>query len=364
MASLLKHTVRPSGGDFTSLDACWDHLLASHADFVSADVYGEIEVGGDWSLSPDTAPVAAIGLTLDETRYLHIYPDAANYAGPSWDDDKYRLLVSNAVAVQKSGANTDYVRWEGLQVGVSAVNANYQAAFYIEYTTDSNALWWIYNCLIRGPGEVAYRAPGIMVTDSQMGLNIWNSIVYNFKGTEGARADSALYAYLQREINIYNSILSGGAYGLYLQDSGTVNAKNVYSYGGSIEGFYREGGTLNKVNCASDDGSADDTGVGETASNCLVGVAFDSDTFVDVGDGSEDFHLAEDGASPLQGVGYDNSGDSAPMNFTEDMDGDEMVNFSIGVDDGPGGAVGPAGGIGSGFVAGTSMMRGTIQSEV
>lgn len=369
MASLLKHTITPAGqgGDFNSLDACWDHLVASHADFVGADVYGEVEISGDWSGGADTAPVTAAGLTLDATRYLSIYTDEDNFAGPSWSDSIYRLLVANAVAIYKTTNNSDFVRFRGLQIGMSAVNANYQCPFYIEYTTNDDAMWWISNCLIKQAGAVGYRTPGIMVTDSQMSLKIWNTIVYNLGGTGDAKADSALYAYDSKVIDVFNSLLLGGAFGIYMQVSGVVNAKSVYVGGQSVEGFYREAGTINKTKCASADSSADDTsGADETATDCITGVALDTDTFVNVTGGSEDFHLAADGLSPLEGVGYDNSGESAPLDFAVDMDGDAMVNFSIGVDDGlaPATGITDAGAIGSGFAAGTAMMRGTIQSEV
>ena len=72
MAALLKHTVMPAGGDYTSLDACIDHLVATHPGFVAADVYGEVEISGDWSAGADTAGVTCSGLTLDTTRDLRI----------------------------------------------------------------------------------------------------------------------------------------------------------------------------------------------------------------------------------------------------------------------------------------------------
>ena len=46
MATLLEHTVMPSGGDYTTLDAALDHLVASHAGLVVADKYAEIKIDG------------------------------------------------------------------------------------------------------------------------------------------------------------------------------------------------------------------------------------------------------------------------------------------------------------------------------
>jgi hypothetical protein len=76
-----------------------------------------------------------------------------------------------------------------------------------------------------------------------------------------------------------------------------------------------------KTNCASEDQSADDTKTGETQTNCVAAaVIVDTDTFVNVTGGTEDFHLAADGLSPLMGVGVDTTADAAPMNFTTDID--------------------------------------------
>jgi hypothetical protein len=71
----------------------------------------------------------------------------------------------------------------------------------------------------------------------------------------------------------------------------------------------------------------------------LQSIAYNTDTFVNVTGGSEDFHLAADGLSPLQGTGTDTSGDAAPMNFTTDIDGDTRdATWDIGADAAAGGA--------------------------
>lgn len=338
MATLLKHTVKPTGGDFDSLDACVDHLISAHDDFVDADVYGEVEISGDWSGVEDTSLVTLAGLNLDATRYLSIYTDETNKAGLSWDDNKYRLVCSNPGGkgcISKTAQNTDYVRIHGLQIGLSSINQNYDCLIFLDYTTDDNCMWWISNCFLKGVGTTpAYRHPGLYVGDSQISLKLWNTVICNIGGSEQANSDSCLYVYAASTVWAYNCTMKGGTYGVHVQTSGTVHAKSVYCGGQSGEGFYRQGGTLNKTNCGSSDSSADDTGTGETASNCQVNVAVDTDTFVNVTAGSEDFHLAADGNSPLEDAGYNNSGESSPLNYEVDMDGHAMVHYSIGADDG------------------------------
>ena len=78
----------------------------------------------------------------------------------------------------------------------------------------------------------------------------------------------------------------------------------------------------------------DTSGADETATDCVAAaVALDTDTFVNVTGGSEDFHLAADGNSPLMGVGVDTSGDSAPLDFTTNIDGETRdATWDIGAD--------------------------------
>src|SRR5574343_565781 len=108
MATELKHTVKPSGGDFTSLDAAIDHLVASHANLVGSDNYATIEIDGTWS-SADTAAVALAGITTDATRYLHIYTTAAARHDGKWDTGAYMLYVANNSAITKA-VGCDFVR--------------------------------------------------------------------------------------------------------------------------------------------------------------------------------------------------------------------------------------------------------------
>jgi hypothetical protein len=373
MASLLKHTITPAGqgGDFNSLADAMAHLESAHGDLPTADVYAELEIGGDWSGGADTAPIdtGAYSIITDPTRYIRIYTTAAARHDGKWDEGAYRLEVANATALYVNSAfYCHHMYFDDIQIGVSAANANYQSPLFAEYTTEDGSFLCFRRCILRGSGTEDYRCPSVFLADSQwtsyfIDCAIYGASTLDHSMSAGIRADEGV-------VNIYNSVVAGGKYGImaggYEGASGVINAKNTYCGGSFTEDFAigSTAATLNKVNCASEDSSADDTGDDETATDCITGVALDADTFVNVTGGSEDFHLAADGNSPLQGAGYDNSGESAPLNYTVDIDGDTMVNYSIGIDDGPAPGVTGAGAIGSGFAAGTAMMRGTIQSEV
>jgi hypothetical protein len=328
MATLLKHTVKPSGGDFTNLDAAIDHLAASHANFVTADVYGEIEISGTWS-SADTAAVDITGLTLDATRYLSIYTDAANRATGPWSTSKYQLLPANANAMY---IREDFVRVDGLQIGLSAVDSHVDCCIYIA-AVNAGATIWLSNLLLKQAANDTYRCPCLAIEDADVTVHAWNIVAYGM-GAVNNLLNSCVYIPLATTVNLYSSTIIGGKYGIYKAGVGTANVKNTYCGGTITEDFYRAAGVLAKTNCASEDQSADDTsGADETATNCVAAaVALNTDTFVNVTAGSEDFHLAADGLSPLEDAGVDTSGTAAPLNFTTDMDGDTITTWPIGVD--------------------------------
>ena len=328
MATELKHTVKPSGGDYTTLDAAIDHLVAAHANLVTADVYATIEIDGTWS-SADTAAVTIAGLTTDATRYLHIYTTAAARHQGAWSTSYYQLVTSNATALTITTAHD--VRIDGLQIGKSSSSANGQAGIELGSGITPGSNYWISNCIIKQAGNALYREPGIACGDADITLYAWNDIIYGLGAADNS-LNSAFYGY-RGTLNIYSSICIGGKYGVYAGGTSVV-AKNVYAGGTITEDFFLAAGTLDKTNCASEDQSADDAGGSETATNCVAAaVLIDTDTFVNVTGGSEDFHLAADGLSPLVGVGVNTSGDSAPLDFSTDIDGDTRdATWDIGVD--------------------------------
>jgi len=74
MATQLKKTVKPSGGDYTTLNAC---LAANQQDLVAADKYFDVEIDGTWASADTTAVAGLTNYTTDATRYINIYTTAA-----------------------------------------------------------------------------------------------------------------------------------------------------------------------------------------------------------------------------------------------------------------------------------------------
>lgn len=306
MASQLKHTVMPSGGDFTSFDAAIDHLAASHADLVSADVYADIEIDGTWS-SADTTGVYTGGITTDATRYINVYTTAKARHSGSWDTGAY--ILSHSADDITIYCEAEVIKIDGLQI-IKTHSTNTGDLFY--NTGASNTT--ISNSIIRRP--------------STAGSGRFCTV-----GTDG------------RTIKLYNCIIYGGGFSNYFYDNwynGVVTAYSCTFVGASGVGFNRVGsGTWTLKNCyvqSSDTCIASGVTLTTTATSDTSGtlglrdIAANTTQFINVTAASEDFHLAGTG-SALYNAGTDTSGDSAPFNFTTDIDGDTRSTWDIGADE-------------------------------
>jgi hypothetical protein len=307
----LKHTVKPSGGDFTSLDAAVDHLVASHANLVTADVYAEIEISGSWS-SPDTAAVTITGLTTDATHYLSIYTDTANRASMPWNTNKYNLYIEDDTCIYQG---IEYLRIDGLQLGNHTITGHTRVAVRL-WSSSWYANLRYSNCVFKAAGSGDYINSGLI---GERGANIyaWNSVFYNF-GSLWSDFNAGIYidsdiSWCPSSASAYNCVSIGAHRGFYKVGSYTTFvAKNCY-----VSARNTGYGGITLTTCASSD---------TTGTAGLQNIAADADTFKNVTGGSEDYHLAVDGLSPLQNVGTDTSADAAPLNFTTDMDGVTFVD--------------------------------------
>jgi hypothetical protein len=306
MAAELKHTVMPSGGDFTGLQACIDHIVAAHADLVSADLYASIEIGGTWSSADTTAVVIPATVLASATCYLKIYTTAAARHNGAWDTGAYILQKTNGTTLIN---NCDYVWLDGLQIETaSAAATRYCISMNNVNLTATNNWFYISNSIIKGHGHATYDCHLIRLDEDNVNAYVWNTIGFNNTAASG---NYGVYVAGCASVKIGSSVFIGGEYGIRRYSGGTVTAKNCYC-GGALTADY--GGTITKTTCASSD-TTGDTG--------LQSIPVSAATFVNVGAGTEDYHLAV--GSALIGVGTDTSGDAAPMNFTVDIDGDSRV---------------------------------------
>lgn len=274
----------------------------------------------------DTTAVEINGWTTSANSYVDVRTDSSNRAGCSWDTGKYRLSVANSSVFRVA---EEFVRLDGLQLERTETNANAQNV--LSLSGASGASPRISNCYLRTEtGAVSYWAAVLALYDADVTAAVWNCIAHH-RATI-ANTNNATVTCAGATASLYSCTVIGGRQGVRCA-SGTLTIKNCYAGNSDSEDFVYVGGTFAKTNCASEDSSATDTGANESATNCVASVAYDTDTFVNVTAGSEDFRLAADGLSPLQGAGVDTSGESAPLNFTVDIEGDTRdATWDIGAD--------------------------------
>ena len=250
----------------------------------------------------DTTACVIDGWTTDATRYIQI--EAASSHGGKWNSSIYRLEVSGATAL---GVGEDYVRCTGLQIKTTLTAANQHCIYAVSQTATTNALW--FSKIICDQGNSAsYYAAGIYLNSTNINAYIWNTIVQNYGATSNSNANGLKLNVAT--VSIYSSIITGRRNGVNVV-AGTAVAKNVYAYAPTTTW----NGTITKTTCA------------DTAT-----VPYDTTTFVNVTADSQDYHLVL--GSGLIDVGTDTSGDAAPLNFTDDIDGVARTGtWDIGADE-------------------------------
>lgn len=281
-------TIKASGGDYTSL-AAWEGAM-------DGDLTGTGYSEAVCYAIDDVDSVVINGWTTTADDYIYIHTDSTARHVGVWNGDKYNLITTNAEAITN---NENYVRIDGLQVSTSAVNATGQDVIGCATIGASNDLRFS-NLILRGAYDATYYQRCLSLADSDITAYVWNCIMY---GITASGLTSANIIYLLGTNKLYSITGVGGTYGIYGSSGSDTTAKNCFFGGSYTEDFF--GTVLAKTNCASEDQSADDTGATETATNCVAAsVPVSTATFVNVTPGSEDFHLAADGLSPLQGAGW------------------------------------------------------------
>ena len=307
---------------YTSLNAA---ETARDADIVSADQVMVFHCRSS-SGTADTTAVSFAGWTTDDTRYIEVICDddetyGHNRHSGKWDTSKYRLEVTDAIAISTT---TPYIRFTGLQIKtVSPTAANRHGISYLG-ASDTNDVR-ITKCIIQGHGDATYAQAGILSGSSQLAVfSIWNSVIYNISTNAGSTCIQ-VYSAAVGSSRISNCTLSGGAWGLRVR-SGTVYAKNVAALGSATADFLESAGTLYCVNCASEDLTADDQDGDGTSGNNQT-----EQTFSFVNTAAGDYHLQATDTGAID-LGADLTSDT--LAFTDDIDGvTRSGTWDIGADE-------------------------------
>jgi hypothetical protein len=304
MPTTITKTVQ-GGGDYTTLAA---FESGEQRDLVAADEIARALCGN----FQDTAFADFFGWTLDEDHY---------YIAEAADDHQcVGSLTTNAYRLVRAGTCAkfrDFFRVIGIQFVTSGnvVSVDCAPALSAQSLLDK--------CFVTGTGS---SGGGIINGGVASTLNIRNCISISVASsysltTSGIGANQS---------SIYSSVLRGVQHS---NSGGTSIYKNCYAWRPTTLDAYRTtAGAVSMTTCASSDTSG---------SAGLHNIPFDDTTFED----TSSIDLTPFSSSPLADVGTDTSGDSAPMNFTDDILGTtrpEGTDWDVGAIELIGGGVGGA----------------------
>jgi len=312
MATITR-TIRPSGGDYTSLSA-WE--AGRQGDLVSAE---NIEVAECYSME-DTPAVNVEGWTTSATCYIEIKgasSDKTSSNTGAWSTGRYRLIVNNEKPLR---INESYVYVDGLQVCLN-VTTTITAAEAINFS-DSAASTniTISRCILRltNTGAVSY-VWGIY-DNGGAGHIVYNTTMYGFVG--GMSSAGIVTAAASSNMASYNNTIAGCGRGLYVA-SGTFIAVNTLLSSCTAPGV----GTFA---AGTDYNVTDSASIGYTVTGGGNSHDHVSHTFTFVNAGSGDYHLASNDAGAI-GFGVSDPGSGL---FSDDIDGQTRSgSWDIGADE-------------------------------
>jgi hypothetical protein len=313
MPTTIVKTVKPSGGDYTSLSA-WES--GQQGDLVTNDQIQQAECYA----MVDTTAIDINGWTTDATRYIRVTVPTAERHDGKRNTSKYRIVGVADFAVGLLQINEDYVRCEGLALrNTSTVDA---AGIRVNgATTDiifSDCI--VYDCGTNGSGF-------FLQTPSK--VTLLNCVSMNNGGSGiqvGSGGATVAYAYNCTSVNNVKAGFTVAAFR-------TLHSKNCYAGGNTLDDFETPtDATHNKTTCHSEDATGNTTTAFSTSSGAY---------FTNVTAGSEDVHIGA--SSALKDVGTDLSGDSQWVHpgGNVDIDGQARSTWDIGADEYMAAAGGP-----------------------
>ena len=181
MATQLLKTVKPAGGDYTSLEAC---MNANEQNLVTADKYFDVEIDGDWSGGADTTAVTIHNYTTDATRYINIYTTATARHKGVWSTSYYRLQLALSLETNTNliTISNNYVTINGIQTYATGGGGSWLNFYSIANEGNYDT---IKNCILRGGVTTAGHHVGYVQNNSNLIDYIYNNVFYGFVTTSG-----------------------------------------------------------------------------------------------------------------------------------------------------------------------------------
>jgi hypothetical protein len=290
MATERLKTVKPTGGDYTSLAAA---IAGEAGNLVAADEWLHVEC---YAMT-DTAEANITGFTTDADCKIVVDTPLSERHQGVWDSNKYNITgpIDNGIIK----VNQAHVLLEGLQA-YSTLAWSGAAIYLYDYFLNNH----VSKCIVRANTNRALR----VVSAPGLGYKISNCIAI----------DSPV-GFDVRSMDIYNCTAVNCTVG-FRRSYGPMNAYNCLA-ANNTTGFDQVGGnTWTLYNCASSDGTADDF----AGSGNRVNQTF---SFKDAANG--DYHLAENDTG-ARGHGLTDPGSGL---YLDDIDGEiRTVPWDIGAD--------------------------------
>jgi len=301
-------TVRPAGGDYTTLSA-WEAGRQADLTGLGPEI---AECSGNLQ---DTTAVIIDGWTTTAADYIQILTPQANRHAGVYDGAKYRL-EPNADFSHCIDTTETHVRLEGLQVKQRNTSANVFSVIRFLGMTEGDGR--VDACIVQSAGT-GVDAYGISIHGSTSFIaTIRNTLLYAIASdARGALYVDQGFIAGVRATNVDNCTLIGGNRAINLSGAGAMTVRNTYAHGVGTDAYT---GSMTRTDCAH---SSAAVFAGSTAS-----IAHSTANFVNVTAGSENYHLVAGASATLLTGGASLSGD-----FTLDIDGQTRSDWSIGADE-------------------------------
>ncbi len=299
--------------------------ITGTGDDLGASTQVTAKIDGAWTVA-DTTKLTIDGWETDIDNYIKIYTAGLARHNGKWSDSDYRISVADTVVINYE----HYLRVDGLQIKLTAVDTGSRAAFMHQINEVSDSELYFSNSILRGElsgttsGSFGFRDLAVGALSS---TRFWNNILYGW-----SNGDLSQYAIVNDKADhkgyFYNNTIFNSRVGIWSKNNDATAINNLFI--NTTTPF------LNTFNAATTHNATNGTTTPTGGSNTITNASVN---FISTTPGSEDFHLLETSTDVIN-TGADLSNDAwipASAGMTKDIDGSlrspDGLGFDIGADE-------------------------------